>query len=265
MNLVRMNLYRFMKTKSAYVILIIATILTGFLTLDMTSEEGQAMNQELLQQEGIDAEQTAGIAIGLTILTSASEMTGELVGSGMILVLVAIFAAIFSNTERAGGYLKNLNSCAGAKAEVFLAKIVPVMLFTFVILWIVPFVSVVCGLEGNGIWTKEFLLYMVAQWLIHTAFSIFILMIMEITRSLLAGILVGIFAGMGFGITLIQMIENAIHGQGIISGHMLVTVARMLMPENIVNLLFPALVTGVIGVMMYSVIGAVTFQKRDIY
>lgn len=130
MNLIRMNLYRFIKTKAVYVILIIAALLAGFLTLDMTSEEGQALNQEIMQQEGIDAEDTAGITIGLNIITSASEMTGELVGSGMILVLIAIFVALFSNAERAGGYLKNLNSCAGTKAQIFLAKTVQVMLLS---------------------------------------------------------------------------------------------------------------------------------------
>lgn len=265
MNLIRMNLYRFIKTKSVYVILIIAAFLAGFLTLDMVSEDGQAINQEILQQEGIDVDQTAGITIGLNILTSASEMTGELVGSGMILVLIAIFAALFSNAERAGGYLKNLNACAGTKAQIFLAKMVPAMLFAFAILWIIPFVSVACGLQGNGLLTKEFFLYMAIQWLIHTAYGIFILMVMEISRSLVAGILIGIFAGMGVGVMLIQLIENAVIGQGIISGHMLVTMARMLNPENIVSSLIPAFVTGVISVIMYSVIGALTFQKRDIY
>lgn len=265
MNLIRMNLYRFMKTKSVYVILIVTALLTGFLAVDMESEEDQAISQELLQQEGIDADDTIGLTIGMNVLSSASEMTGEMVGSGMIMLLLSIFVVLFSNAERAGGYLKNLNSCAGTKAQIFLAKIAPVMLFAFVILWIIPFVSVVSGLQGKDILTKEFLLYMTVQWLIHTAYAIFALMIMEITRSLVAGILIGIFASMGVGVTLIQFMENAVYGQGIISEHMLVSMTRMLTPENVVSLLAPALVTGVISVLAYSAAGALTFQKRDIY
>lgn len=267
MNLIRMNLYRFVKTKSVYIILIIVALLAGFLAIDMTSEEGQELIQEIMQQEGMEesTDFTAGITIGMNIITSASMMTGEFISSGIILVFIAIFAALFSNAERAGGYLKNLNACTGTKAQIFLAKIVPIILFVFVILWLIPVVSIACGLQGNNILTKEFFLYIGIQWLIHTAYGIFILTIMEITRSLVAGMLIGIFVGMGFGVTLIQFIENAMFRQEIISGHMLVTTARMLMPGNIGNSLIPAIMTGVISLIMYSVIGALTFQKRDIY
>lgn len=267
MNLIRMNLYRFMKTKCVYILLIITVFLVGFSTLDMMSVESQALIQEMMQQEGLEesSDFTAGITIGMNMITSASMMTGEYIGSGIILVFIAIFVALFSNAERAGGYLKNLNSCAGTKSQIFLAKLVPIIVFVFVILWIIPMVATACGLQGNDIWTKEFYLYMGIQWLIHTAYGIFILTIMEITRSLVAGMLIGIFVGMGFGVTFIQFVENVIIKQEIISRHMLVTMARMVIPDNVTSAIIPALITGMISVTAYSIIGAWTFQKRDIY
>ncbi len=265
MNLIRMNLYRFIKTKTVYVILIITALLAGFLIMDQSSEKPQALNQEIMQQQNIDAHDTAGMTIGLKIITSASMMTVEFVGSGMILMFIAIFVSLFSNAERAGGFLKNLNACSKSKEQIFLAKVVPIMIFVFMNLCIIPLVSVASGLQGDDIFSKEFVSYMAIQWLIHTAYGIFILTLMEITRSLVTGILVGIFTGMGVGVLIVQFVENAFHGSGIISEHMLAAMARMIVPDNIVSLMVPALMTGGISLIMYLVIGSLMFKIRDIY
>ena len=265
MSLIRMNIYRFIKTKSVYILLLITAIIVGLLTMDQISGAA-AVDYEIMQQAGIDMEESAvGITLAVTPVTSVGVMSTELIGSGIVLVFTAIFAALFHNAERAGGYLKNLNSCAGAKEQVFFAKVIPVMLYVLLNLLIIPLVVKVLGMPGMDILTKDFMIYMVVEWLLHTAYGIFVLMIMEVTRNLVAGILSGIFVGMGVSVMLIGFVENAFHGNGIISGHMLVQMARVLTLENIMSSLIPALITGVISFVLYLVIGTLTFKKKDIY
>lgn len=265
MSLIRMNLYRFIKTKSVYILLLITAITAGLLTMDQKSGAA-AVDYEMMQQAEMDMEESAvGITISAAFIESAGQLSGELIGSGIVLVFTAIFAALFHNAERAGGYLKNLNSCAGAKEQVFFAKVIPVMLYVLLNLLIIPLVVKVLGMPGMDILTKDFMIYMLTEWLLHSAYGIFILMFMEVTRNLVAGIMFGVFAPTGVGVMLIGFVENAFHGNGIISGHMLVQMARVLTLENIMSSLIPALITGVISFVLYLVIGTLTFKKKDIY
>lgn len=270
MNLVRMNLYRFVRTKAVYVLLIITVLITGLIILDQKNmtEEAWEAEQELLQEAGIseeDADERVGINLGSSRITSVSAMTEATVGSGMILVFTGIFASLFSNAERNGGYLKNLNSCAQNKGQIFIAKGAPVAVFALINMLIVPLTAAVLGLDVTSILSKEFLLYIVIQWLLHSAYGIFVLTVMEVSRSLVAGMLVGIFLGMGVGVMLLGFIENVVRVNGLISSHMLVYVVRALMMENVMSSLLTALLTGIISFVLYWVVGTLIIKKRDMY
>ena len=267
MSLIRMNLYRFIRTKTVYVLLLITVAIISLVILDQTSGT-MPLDEEILQQAGVDADNEVGLTFGVSMITSVPQLTVEMLGSGILLVFTAIFAAIFSNSERAGGYLKNLNSCAGAKEQIFLGKIVPVMVFALLNLWIVPLAGVLVGApmglqQTAELFSGKFILYMTVQWMLHVAYGIFVLMIMELTRSLLAGILVGIFAGMGVGVMMISFVENIFRANGAITGHMLVYMIRIIAPENMGETLMMALLTATISIVLYMGIGALTFKTRD--
>lgn len=265
MNLIRMNLYRFMKTKSVYILLLITALLVGILVLDQNAEGTAEMNQEIMQQAGIEEDESVGLAIGFTFIASVVQMSEEMVNSGMLLMFTAIFAVLFSYTERMGGYLKNLNSCAGSKAQIFIAKIAPVMLFVALNLVVVPLTAKAFGLSGGGILTVKFAVYMAVQWLIHVAFGVFFLMLMEITRSLVVGLLCGVFLSAGAGLMLVNLVESMLlHMDGVISSHMLVSAARAFLMEEIPSALIPTLLSGVVALVIYTVIGVTVFKKRDI-
>lgn len=270
MNLVRMNLYRFVRTKAVYVLLIITVLFMGLIILDQKSmsEEAWEAEMELLQAEGIDVDDTdenVGITFGMTPITSASAMTESLVSSGLLLVFTGIFAALFSNAERNGGYLKNLNSCAENRGQIFMAKGAPVAVFVLLSLLIVPLTSVALGLEAENIFSKELILYILVQWLLHLAYGIFVLTVMEVSRSLVVGMLVGIFCGIGVGVVLLSFIENAFRVNGLISSHMIVYIVRGLMLKNVMECLLPALLAGTIGFILYWIVGTLVFEKRDMY
>lgn len=265
LSLIRMNLYRCVKTKSLYIMLLITMAIVGFITL-MSSMEEAALDQEMIQQMEETEESTVGIMIGADPITSGVMMTVEFIGSGLILLLVAIFTALFSNSERVGGYLKNLNSCAGSKEQIFIAKLAPVILFVTLEIAIIPLTALIMQLSLDRMLSKDFLLYLVAEWILHIAYGIFILMIMEISRSLVTGILCGVFLGMGVGVLLVNFLESTLlHMDGMLSAHMVVGMVRVLSYENILQVLLPAFGVGIIGSVAYLLIGTIIFKKRDIY
>ena len=266
MNLIRMNLYRFLKAKSVYILLLVTALLIGDLVLDQNSSDMASLNQEILQEAGVEENDNVGLTVGLSPITSVRKMTEEMVNSGIVLVFTAIFAALFSNAERVGGYLKNLNSCAGTKEQIFMAKIVPVILFALLNILVIPLTAMLFGLDGAGFFAGEVLIYLGVQWLLHIAFGISILMLMEVTRSLVAGILSGVFIGAGVGVMLINLIENIVFRMdGFISGHLIVLTVKTFLPENVFEYLIPVLVRGIVGFVLYTGIGALVFKKRDIY
>lgn len=270
MSLIRMNLYRFVRTKAVYVLLLLTALFIVLAVVDQQtmSEEQWKTEMELLETEGIDVEtsdEKVGVTLGLTPITSVYNMTTDILSSGLLLVFTGIFAALFSNAERNGGYLKNLNSCTQNKGWIFVAKGAPVAIFVLLGILTVICASEVSGLNMEGLFSKEFILYLIVQWVLHVAYGMFVLAVMEITRSLVAGMIIGIFFGMGVGNLAVNFIENIFHVNGLISSHMLVAVARALVPGNVMECLIPALLTGVIGVILYWMVGSKIFEKRDMY
>lgn len=268
MNLVRMNLYRFVRTKAVYVIMLVTVLSIGLVVLDQKSmsQEAWEAEMELLQQEGISTEDTGmtpGINFGMTPIRTVTEMSESYIGSGMLLVLIGIFAALFSNAERTGGYLKNLNSCSQNRSWIFMAKAVPVVVFAGLNIVLIPVMSAVFGLDTSDAFSKEAAYYLLIQWLLHAAFGMFVLTIMEMSRSLVVGMLIGIFSGMGIGVLLLSFLEGFFNGNGFFTSHMLVHMVRAIVVENVTSSLLAGVLTGIIGFLLYLVLGTYVFKKRD--
>ena len=83
LNLIKMNLYRLFKTRVFYVMLLTTVILTGLLA-------------------GMETESAS----------TFGEFYASFASSGYVLIMVGVFAIVFSEEERKSGFLKNLLTSA---------------------------------------------------------------------------------------------------------------------------------------------------------
>lgn len=267
LNLIRMNLYRFIKTKSLYVLLIITITMTGIIVTDQQTVDSE-FEQAMIEEAMAESDGTVGVTLAMpadSTIPAFMALFTTFINSGTILIFTGLFAVLFSNSERAGGYLKNLNSCAKSKGQIFLAKLPPVIAFVISEFLLIPLTVRLLGIPFEMTMITEFFLYVTAQLLLHIAYGVFMLMLMEAFRNLAIGILASIFIGGGVGILLVGFLENLIHIEGLISGHMLVGLSRMIAVDNISQCAITTLISGVVGMTMYLIIGTVIFRKRDLY
>lgn len=273
MNLVRMYLYRLLHTRSIYVMSFVLILMVAFVTIDEGSEQSQQAEQQLLEEQGVDAENTReSVGIVMTPLSDVTKVSfyQEFMGSGVLLLFLSIFTALLSYKERDGGFLKNLNSCAKKRGYIFLAKVPAVIAFVSIqFLTLIVMLQIMCRGHANG--DMQYLVwYIVSQFLLHIAFGTFILMIMELTRNLAAGLMTGIFFSIGIHILLLSMVENVLLGLGLPekllpSQYLIVSQVKMLMADGTGNGLFLSIIIGVVALILYLALGMWIFNKRDIY
>lgn len=269
MNIIRMNFYRMFRMRAFLIISLFIIATTYFISNDSSKKtDGPTIDQQIMEEAGVD-EDSVGITIGVKKIGTFDEMTAELISPGILLVTLAIFVVLFSSGERNSGYLKNMNCCCERKETIFLSKI-PVIVFFSLFQLVLTFCVAAAVLPERSGGAIDFAIFMGIEWLLHTAFGIFILLVMEVFRSVLAGVLIGISAAMGVGSMLINIfIVNILKLSefGNIANYMVVSQARgiALMGLDAIHGIIPgALLSAAFLGILYGALGMSVFKKRDI-
>ncbi len=245
LNLIKMNISRFFRTKALYTTTIIEFIL--FFLITMVGGEG-----------------------------SVVEMAGEFLGSGLVLMLVGIFATVYSDEERKSGFLKNLGSSKGRKRLIFVSKI-PVIFLYNVILLIAGTAATYIGMMGRGAAIgnlASFAGFVLFETLIGTAFGTAFLAIYEVARGNVMPIILTIIAAGNLHGTLLSLAEvkiaqmipalaPAMEAQ-ILSGNLIVSRAQQISVINPFDHI-AVLVVAIVGIAVYTVLGMTVFEKRDTF
>ncbi len=268
LNLIRMNLYRFFKSK-VYIGLLIVGICAAVMNLGMLDVEQSDLDYELLKEAGAeDGEKEFGIVVAPTLDPSVVYVVEGIIHSGFLLMAVSIFAVIFSAGEQTSGYLKNVILPKKKKHYLFLAKIIPISLFTILCFGITFAINMIFTSKYEVGITLAFVVSTLIQIVLHTAFAVCMLAVMEIIRNQAIGIIVAIFGSMGVHVLIMSLFESVLGGIGIpaqfmLSRYMLFTCSAALSAsEN--GVFVSCAITAVIGLILYSILGSKVFVKRDI-
>ncbi len=214
LKLFRMDLYRMVRMKSFYIILIILTALnimtflldgTGAPVLEEADTE-QKKETELTSDNGFsdfmegfeDAateESDSNAVVGMSIMLSADEegryhleecLQGMLKGM-LVAVFVVIFTVIFSTADFNNGYIKNYAGQLDRRYKIVLAKAMSIAVYT-AIAFMMNLVSFILGayISGKSVmvdrWNDLFLVLGV-QYVLHLAFALFIMALCFIIRN----------------------------------------------------------------------------------
>lgn len=271
LNVMKMDLERMKRTKSMYVILLIfaaiAVLNVFMLNLDHTMEEdGFEIGQEQVQQEMIN--------IGITVqhegeqITLASAMIA-MCTSGFMLLFTGIFTALFVVGESSTGYIKNIASCVRGRWKLILSKNIVIITFVileFVVLLLGTAIGILLFIEepSFGV-TKEMLVVIGLQGVLHMGFAVFGVFVATLLRSKAMSMIVLIMASTGFGILLVSIVDQLLNKMNItISNYLLshnVMILNTIPTNDVIRRIF---LVFFIAILVYNVCSGIIMEKRDI-
>lgn len=227
-NLVKMEQYKLFKSISAWVIVAVI-VAFGALAAYATSADLDAMADELENMEGADgfaaenfaaeesaqAENEADFSVGIYFDTDYGWINEDVnvfdyfiinLQSGIYMVLLSIFTAIFVFSEYSDGYIKNIAGQITYKGKLVLAKLPSLLSFVLLIFLVsfltnILFVRIFVGSVDFELTASRAKIILI-QLLLHFAFVCVVMLVTSISRSKAAGIVVGLVFSTGFGVLL---------------------------------------------------------------
>lgn len=292
-NLIRMNMYRMMRMKSARVMFLFVigmAALTVYLNhLDLDEETGQkeyepatlgfTMTKEEDQADEEEPEDSIDGQFGI-YSKEPERINGKMapfiayfyadLTSGILLIFLTILVVLFVNSEHSTGFIKNIAGQTASRTSIYLAKFPAILCYTvlFMLLygvcqWITMKVlygkELIFGIKQIG----DYAPLIGIQILLFFAFLCGIAMITSVTRSNVVGITAGILCAMGVGGNLALLFKKLLD---------IDDAAKYFVMRNINQLSIEAdsgairLAIGVGAAYMlgYLLIGNLCFVKRDV-
>lgn len=285
LNLIRMNLYRMARTKSIWVVMLCMAMFCVF------SCSMEKIDLEEMQKEGDTSTGLAGVykgeedvevegSFGITVKVPEKE-NGEIptflefynsdAASGIILVFLAIGCVIYFSGEIKSGFLKNIAGQTKYKTNIFLSKVVANIVFVLIslaIYGVVQFFSLWFLLKDQytyrfgAEYLKETGILLSVICVLYLAFLGGMSLLTTVLKSTAVGITVGMLAVFGVLGTFVSYLEKMIDVE-LQKYFVMTNVHQMLLGVSGKDVLLAFLV-GVLFSLVYYVLGAVYFTKKDV-
>lgn len=231
-NLIKMELYKLFKSASMW-ILLLSLLLFGFFSAYITGYDLKEMsyNEEYIQNSAELEERfndPSKVEVGVYFRTDPKWSEGNvnlleymlvMLQSGIYLVFISIFTALFVNSEVKNGYIKNIAGQIKFKGMLVFSKLPALLVFNIIAfigayLTNAVFIKLFLGDVDFGI-TAELLKLILLQFLLHFAFSCIVMVLTMVTKSKAAGIAFGIIFSAGLGALLFMGIDTVLHSMGV--------------------------------------------------
>lgn len=279
-NIMRMDLYRLVHSKSLWVFLAIIVALAAISTGTVAYVSSPTFTESLEAAEGLhvgfsDAKSTAeaGAALGSLVqnLSAESLVGSSLLSGGALACLFAIFVAIFLTAEFEGGFAKNVLSAQPNRLALLAARSVEIAVlavaFTAVSIGATLAIAAVAGLELAPTPPADLALWAALVALSVAAFGMLTALGAWATRKMAASIVIGVVLASGVVTTVLKgalvLFPSAPHIADYTPYSCTTSLAQGLGAAGALDPLHIALVTAAfiaIGIGL----GAVALQKRDV-
>lgn len=280
LNIIKMDLYRMFRTKSLYVIWLIATIVTVgttyLLKVESTAEKFESATQQEI--ETAYEEGTPSLGIRVMIPTSPDgKMTIQDVFYGntqskFYALFLVIFTVIFVMADINSGYIKNIGGQVKNRGALIIAKAVSLLVYTIVTMSAMVIIQIISNKLSLGYLEfgnmKNFLMYFGIQTLLHYALLIICMAVAIMLKSNVASMVIAIFLCMDMMVILYSAIDKIISKMGIKDFHLIEhtvsgQIAMISQTPTRKECLPAAIIAVGFGVVCIAASSAV-FHKRDI-
>ena len=280
LNIIKMDLYRMLKTKSMYVIwIVLAAILLITTSLCKTDyellTEKDAMKQEQVTEPTVD---NINVGMMVTLPTEPGEKVtvfdiffANSQGKFYALFLV-IFAVLFSTADISSGYIKNIGGQVGNRGSLIFSRSIALSVFS-VLTMTGAFLfqaAANCIVFGELEWgnTKAILSYFVAELALHYALVLICMAIAIILKNNVISMVIAVCLSMNVMTIVYGVINSVIQKIGIQNFQIYkytITGKLSLLPMNPSgNECLAAFGVAIVFIVMMISVSSVVFQKRDI-
>ncbi len=282
LNVIKMDLYRLVKTRSLYVILI---IIAAFMMLNVYMvqhelkkvqlEQGEASaSQEMLAEDsensnlGISIDGSALVKESITLQDEVTVMAS----SGIMLLFTGIFVVIFVCGESTSGFIKNLVSSTKRRSYIIVSKTVVMsvfVLFELLVMLVMTGIASSIFLDNMTFdFSGKLFQYLGLLFLLHTAFAVVIILISVLTRSVAISMIISICLCTGIGALIIDFISGIkIAGHQIaakLPDYLITTNVQSLRSTPSSEMIIRVISVSAIAIIVYNVISCIVMEKRDI-
>lgn len=280
LNIIKMDLYRMLKTKSMYVIwIVLAAILLITTSLSKTDyellTEKDSMKQEQVTEPTVD---NINVGMMVTLPTEPGEKVtvydiffANSQGKLYALLLV-IFTVLFSTADISSGYIKNIGGQVRNRGTLIFSRAIALAVFTVLtmagaFLFQAAANGIVFGeLEWGN--TKAILSYFVTELALHYALVLICMAIAIILKNNLISMVIAVCLSMNVMTIVYGVINSAIQKIGIQNFQIYkytITGKLSLLPMNPSgNECLAAFGVAIVFIVMMISVSSVVFQKRDI-
>lgn len=280
LNIIKMDLYRMLKTKSMYVIwIVLAAILLITTSLCKTdyelSTEKDAMKQEQVTEPTVD---NINVGMMVTLPTEPGEKVtvydiffANSQGKLYALLLV-IFTVLFSTADISSGYIKNIGVQIRNRGTLIFSRAIALAVFTVLTMA----GAFLFQAAANGIFfgelewgnTKAILSYFVTELALHYALVLICMAIAIILKNNVISMVIAVCLSMNVMTIVYGVINSAIQKIGIQNFQIYkytITGKLSLLPMNPSgNECLAAFGVAIVFIVMMISVSSVVFQKRDI-
>lgn len=237
LNFIKMDFYRLLRQKSTWILLLIVAavifITIGTTRLEQSLVENGTMPEEVVSllastQEGEENDvNLSTVSVGMNVNPSVEWMNPDkeisffelaelTTSSGMLTIIVVIFAVIFGFAERKNGYIKNLVGRKHFKAKLYFSKIAVVAVYTVVIFVIAYLMTALLGLllMKNPIdfaISGSIISAMLGQLLTNIVIGLFTILLVTVFEGTTVPIVVGSLISMGVLTLIYSLVDKLVY------------------------------------------------------
>ncbi len=283
LNLIRMNLFRMVHTKSVIVVFAVLMFfahISSCLTADESIEMAKEMKKGQVEFYEPDAASgDFGIYINTPVKSDGTLKEYVYVycsdlSSGILLLFILIGAVLFFRGDEKNGFIKNIAGQTKYKYNILISKLVVIGIYTFVcmlcymLMGYLTFVTGIALVDGGisfGIeYLPEAIKVFALQYLLYMAFMSGLLLITEVTKSTASGITIGMCAAMGFGTLFVAIVQKVFNTDFDISKYYINTNISKVNMDAGADIIKFALGIGIVYFIIYNALNLLWFSKRDI-
>lgn len=283
-NLIKMDLYRLLRSISTWVMLFF-TVAAALFTVLMTKIDISEMEKKAAEETRVEevAEEEDPYVFGVFVEANEewlegkirfSDLLGRQISSGLFLVLLTVFVSVFVHAEQKNGYLKNIAGQLSNRWVLAFSKLAALMVWVLCMFFTLTVTMAAAGklCFGRALVLDSFgKLFTVlgGQYVLHMAFAALLLFLCTLLNSAAFSITVGLFLsfrGTAMLYFAADRVMKAVFGiQEFGSGRYAVEINVMNYAfaagrEEILRMMFSA------GVLLAAAVclTAVVLQKRDV-
>ena len=280
LNIIKMDLYRMLKTKSMYVIWIVLAAILLITTFLCKTDYELLTEKDAMEQEQVTEPTVDNINVGMMVTLPTEP--GEKVTvydiffansqGKLYALLLVIFTVLFSTADISSGYIKNIGGQVGNRGSLIFSRSIALSVFTVLtmagaFLFQAAANGIVFGeLEWGN--TKAILSYFVTELALHYALVLICMAIAIILKNNVISMVIAVCLSMNVMTIVYGVINSAIQKIGIQNFQIYkytITGKLSLLPMNPSgNECLAAFGVAIVFIVMMISVSNVVFQKRDI-